>query len=109
MGCPVAPLPVRTRPTPMEPPVLFDPAEEAASQDSPAGRAPPRGEAAQTEPKRKRTTRARPARARKKSALPDDGKALFLGWDGTEHVPTLGFRPSAASKPDRPALTYTGD
>ena len=26
--------------------------------------------------------------------LPDDGSALFLGWEGTEHIPTLGFKPS---------------
>ncbi|HSQ56144.1 MAG TPA: hypothetical protein VLM40_10425, partial [Gemmata sp.] len=24
--------------------------------------------------------------------LPDDGAALFLGWEGTEHAPTLGFK-----------------
>ena len=29
-----------------------------------------------------------------RSPLPDDGTALFLGWDGTDHKPTLGFNPT---------------
>ncbi|VTU01820.1 family protein : Uncharacterized protein OS=Erythrobacter sp. SD-21 GN=ED21_17657 PE=4 SV=1: T4SS-DNA_transf [Gemmataceae bacterium] len=59
----------------------------------------------------KKAARKRPARTPKApgSNLPDDGAALFLGWDGTEHVPTLGFRPSAGSDPTRPPLTYGGD
>lgn len=59
----------------------------------------------------KKAARKRPARPTRttKSNLPDDGAALFLGWDGTEHVPTLGFRPSAGSDPARPPLTYGGD
>jgi len=43
------------------------------------------------------------------SQLPDDGSALFLGWEGTEHVPTLGFKPTSALGETRPPLTYSGD
>src|ERR1700721_198999 len=41
--------------------------------------------------------------------LPDDGMSLFLGWEGTEHVPTLGFKPSNSAKLARSPLTYSGD
>src|SRR4051794_9418605 len=75
----------------MEPPVMFDPVEDATPGKG-AGRARRRG---------------RPPR--KKTGLPDDGGALCLGWEGTEHVPTLGFKPSAGKKPARTALTYGGD
>src|SRR5947209_1397760 len=60
-----------------------------------------------------KTKRARKPRAEKpgrgKAKLPDDGAALFLGWEGTEHAPTLGFKPSAANKPAPTPLTYGGD
>ncbi|WP_439626604.1 type IV secretory system conjugative DNA transfer family protein [Gemmata sp.] len=58
-----------------------------------------------------KAARKRPTRPIKapRSNLPDDGKSLFLGWDGTEHVPTLGFRPSAGPDAARPPLTYGGD
>lgn len=69
---------------------MFDPAEEP-TDPKPAGRRP-------------RKPRARPAA----KLLPDDGSALFLGWDGTAHRPTLGFRPTGTSA-DRAALTYGGD
>lgn len=72
---------------------MFDPAEGAAKV--PRAR---RGRAAAL----RRTPRG------ERTRLPDDGSALFLGWEGTEHAPTLGFRP-AASSPDRKALTYSGD
>ena len=53
-----------------------------------------------------RPRRPRPSRAAR--ALPDHGKSLFLGWDGTDHTPTLGFVGNA--KPAaREALTYDGD
>src|SRR5436190_1431125 len=77
---------------PMEQPRMSDPAA-----DSPGAKAG-----------RKRKPRAaRPSRS--KSKLPDDGSALFLGWDGTDHAPTLGFNPTATRPPARPALTYSGD
>lgn len=69
---------------------MFDPEDH-----DPAGRAA--GPAARRKP------RPRPARP-----LPDDGTSLFLGWDGTDLTPTLGFR-SAAARPDRAPLAYDGD
>ncbi len=72
---------------------MFDPAEEAA-----------RGQKAG----RKRKPRP-PQPTRGKGKLPDDGSALFLGWEGTEHSPTLGFKPSAGQEVVRPPLTYSGD
>ncbi|MFO0821914.1 MAG: type IV secretory system conjugative DNA transfer family protein [Gemmataceae bacterium] len=58
----------------------------------------------------KKATRKRQPRAtRAKHKLPDDGAALFLGWEGTEHVPTLGFKPSASPNENREPLTYGGD
>jgi type IV secretion system protein VirD4 len=71
---------------------MFDPAEEPADGAPAAGRKP-------------RASRRRPAA----KFLPDDGAALFLGWDGTSHKPTMGFRPTAAGAADRQPLTYTGD
>src|SRR5205814_4611648 len=68
---------------------MLDPAEEAPDRPR-AGR--------------RKARAARPPRGK----LPDDGSALFLGWDGTDHAPTLGFRPSAR-KPSQTALTYAGD
>ncbi|MBA4062236.1 MAG: hypothetical protein C0501_00755 [Isosphaera sp.] len=41
--------------------------------------------------------------------LPDDGSALFLGWAGTDHAPTLGFNPTASRQAARDPLTYAGD
>ncbi|MBA4188941.1 MAG: hypothetical protein C0467_13170 [Planctomycetaceae bacterium] len=72
---------------------MIDPAEETA-----------RGQKARRK-RKPRTARSVPGKAK----LPDDGSALFLGWDGTEHVPTLGFKPSSAREEARPALTYPGD
>lgn len=55
-------------------------------------------------------TRSRKHRAtRQTRKLPDDGTSLFLGWEGTEHVPTLGFKPSSSAKLARSPLTYSGD
>jgi len=74
-------------------PSMFDPAEGAAKSS----------------PARKRKPPARRSRASKPGKrLPDDGAALFLGWEGTDHRPTLGFKPVAASA-DKKALGYTGD
>lgn len=50
----------------------------------------------------------RPRKPRAARTLPDHGKSLYLGWDGTDHTPTLGFRGNAPH-PDRDALTYDGD
>ncbi|MBY0460713.1 MAG: type IV secretory system conjugative DNA transfer family protein [Gemmataceae bacterium] len=81
---------------------MFDPPE------GPPGKSP----AART----KKTSQAgkagkKPARPRRAaSPLPDDGSALFLGWQGTAHKPTLGFLPaSSAPTADQAALTYAGD
>jgi type IV secretion system protein VirD4 len=56
---------------------------------------------------------SRPARKPKVNRvtrkLPNDGTSLFLGWEGTDHTPTLGFRPGASGKIARTPLTYTGD
>lgn len=48
-------------------------------------------------------------RRRGGSQLPDDGSALFLGWSGTDHAPTLGFKPTTTRAAARPPLTYDGD
>src|SRR5262249_19831800 len=45
---------------------------------------------------------------RQSRKLPDDGATLFLGWEGTDHQPTLGFKPTTSS-PAKEALTYGGD
>jgi len=58
-------------------------------------------------PRRPRRKPARPRRA--KSDLPDDGSALFLGWEGTAHAPTLGFKPSGAGAAAPRPLAYGGD
>jgi type IV secretion system protein VirD4 len=71
---------------------MFDPADDVADRKPAAGRA------------RKPRTRRSAAKF-----LPDDGSALFLGWDGTDHKPTLGFRPAASGAAARTALTYAGD
>jgi type IV secretion system protein VirD4 len=66
---------------------------------------------AQDTPQRSRAGRRKPSTARQtrtNSKLPDDGSALFLGWDGTDHAPTLGFRPTAGAPAKKP-LTYDGD
>ena len=70
---------------------MFDPAE-AAPQRSRAGR-------------RKAPTARQPRGSKK---LPDDGSTLFLGWEGTDHVPTLGFK-TTITDPAKQALTYGGD
>lgn len=51
----------------------------------------------------------KPRLARQFRKLPDDGLGLFLGWEGTEHSPTLGFRPTNSNKLARSPLTYSGD
>jgi type IV secretion system protein VirD4 len=57
----------------------------------------------------RRKTATRPSRSHKAATrLPDDGTALFLGWEGTDHLPTLGFKPATTTS-DKQALTYTGD
>ena len=58
---------------------------------------------------RKAAPRKLSRRRRTPSNLPDDGSALFLGWDGTDHAPTLGFKPGRVNPAERTALTYTGD
>ncbi|HUR55386.1 MAG TPA: type IV secretory system conjugative DNA transfer family protein [Gemmataceae bacterium] len=68
---------------------MFDPADEG-SPGSKAGR----------------SRRPRPSRAAR--ALPDHGKSLYLGWEGTDHTPTLGFR-GDKKQAAREALTYDGD
>lgn len=73
---------------------MFDPVA-AAPERSRAGR---------------RKATARQARVLTKGRkLPDGGEALFLGWGGTDHVPTLGFKPNATKQTDKKALTYNGD
>ena len=73
---------------------MFDSAADAP-KGSPAGR--------------RKTTTARRTRSKSKSSnLPDSGVELFLGWEGTDHVPTLGFKPSTTSV-EKKALTYAGD
>lgn len=57
---------------------------------------------------RKRAARATNS-GRTKAKLPDSGTKLFLGWEGTEHVPMLGFRPTGHRKPAPTPLTYDGD
>jgi len=71
---------------------MFDPADDAPDHKPAAGR-------------------ARKPRARRPAAiLPDDGAALFLGWDGTTHKPALGFGPASTTvAPARAPLTYGGD
>lgn len=54
---------------------------------------------------RRKKPRARPTATK----LPDDGSAIFLGWEGTAHKPTLGFRAGPAHDPSAAALNYTGD
>jgi type IV secretion system protein VirD4 len=71
---------------------MFDPAEDPADRPTAAGR-------------KRHAPRRRPAA----KILPDDGAALFLGWDGTSHKPTMGFRPTAAAEAARQPLTYSGD
>jgi len=79
---------------------MFDPAEDAPEPGRTGRRKAPRDGAG-------KATRQSRGRTRNKK-LPDDGSALFLGWDGTDHVPTLGFKPTASS-PAKKALTYGGD
>src|SRR4051812_19728365 len=43
------------------------------------------------------------------SKLPDDGSAVFLGWEGTAHKPTLGFKSGPAHVPASQAVSYAGD
>lgn len=69
---------------------MFDPAEDTTDR-KPAGRGAKK--------------RRRPA----VKFLPDDGTALFLGWDGTSHRPTMGFRPSVGADDARTPLMYSGD
>ena len=80
----------------------------STSVDDTAGQPNPRDE-----PKSPAATRAtkprRKARRTAASILPDDGSALFLGWDGTDHRPTLGFRPSGSGAAAHKPLSYTGD
>ncbi len=76
---------------------MFDPAEDPTDGPPKAAR---RG--AKKKPRTRRTA----------TKLPDDGSALFLGWDGTAHKPTLCFKPASASAPApaaQTALTYAGD
>jgi type IV secretion system protein VirD4 len=86
------PLPTGGATVPMQERPMFDPADDAPDRRPAAGRA------------------RKPRAHRPAASLPDDGSALFLGWDGTAHKPALGFGPAAASAaPDRAALTYAGD
>ncbi|MCS6866484.1 MAG: type IV secretory system conjugative DNA transfer family protein [Gemmataceae bacterium] len=71
---------------------------ESSAENTPPGGA---GHAAAKKPRVRRT----PARC----VLPDDGSALFLGWQGTAYQSQLGFRPSASSHLRREPLTYSGD
>lgn len=70
---------------------MFDPAEEPADRPTPPGKAE----------KKPRATRGA-------TKLPDDGSAIFLGWEGTAHRPVLGFKGAAAAAAPT-ALTYGGD
>ena len=73
---------------------MFDPAENNADSPRAAGR----------------RSRKKPGPRRTLSKiLPDDGSALFLGWDGTDHKPSIGFKPTVSSAAARTALTYDGD
>ena len=67
----------------------------------PAADAPQRSRAG-----RRKTPAARQPRGNKR--LPDDGSALFLGWEGTDHVPTIGFKTPTTSPAKQP-ITYNGD
>ena len=58
---------------------------------------------------RRQPRAAQKRKPRGASKLPDDGSALFLGWDGTDHNPTLGFMPTSGRNPVRDSLTYAGD
>lgn len=73
---------------------MFDPVEDATDGTPPAGRKA-----------RKKPAARRPAT----KFAPDDGSALFLGWDGTDHRPVLGFKPGAIGAAGRTPLTYAGD
>ncbi len=55
-----------------------------------------------------RPARPRP-RKRVTQAKREEGKNVFLGWSGTEHVPTLGFKSTGGRKSPRTPLTYDGD
>jgi type IV secretion system protein VirD4 len=88
---------------------MFDPVEESVEAKSPAARNDSHSET--TKPGATRRGAKKP-RARKVApkCLPDDGSALFIGWTGTVHKPTLGFRSSTAAADTTPeALTYGGD
>ncbi len=60
-------------------------------------------------PARPKKKRNRKTKTNANSILPDSGSTLFLGWDGTDRAPTLGFRSSSASQSVRAPLTYAGD
>ncbi|AWM37418.1 hypothetical protein C1280_10600 [Gemmata obscuriglobus] len=64
-----------------------------------------------TEPTDGPTPAVRPARKRRRTAspLPDDGSAVFLGWEGTSYKPTLGFKSGTGSGQVEKALSYAGD
>ena len=73
---------------------MSDPVEDAPDGPPAAGRKA-----------RKKPVARRPAAG----FLPDDGSALFLGWDGTDHKPVLGFKPGASGVAALTPLTYAGD
>ncbi len=73
---------------------MFDPVEGTPDGTPAAGRKA-----------RKKPAPRRPAA----KFLPDDGTALFLGWDGTDHRPTIGFKPTVTGAAARTPLTYAGD
>ena len=74
---------------------MFDPAKGSSGGPE---------KAARRDPKKKPRTRSTV------SVLPDDGTAVFLGWQGTAHKPVLGFKPTTDPHANALApLTYSGD
>ena len=82
---------------------MFDPAE--VPTDGPKQAAP----RAAKKPSRARGPVKKQPRPEPGTKLPDDGSALFLGWEGTAHKATLGFRSAHIDAAEAPALTYGGD
>lgn len=58
--------------------------------------------------RRPRSARTSDAKPTGNDKLPDDGTALLLGWEGTDHLPKLGFNPTPREI-RKTALTYDGD
>jgi type IV secretion system protein VirD4 len=88
---------------------MIEPTQESEPHELKAGLPAHRVSAKSPEPPHNTERTRKPKVARQFRKLPDDGAGLFLGWEGTEHVPTLGFKPSNGNKLARSPLTYPGD